>query len=660
MTSFIEFDPLKGEENIDTEILTSAKKRQIKNILKSYVGTYDPFSELIQNAMDAVDKRELLQAETSYKKKIWLKIDLQKNTFSITDNGIGFNEKEFKAFLAPNISFKNAQNSRGNKGVGATYIAYGFNFLQLGTRTSNFEFIGELEKGRDWVEDNAGIVTRPVVKNSKLIHSIFNTINQGSTFTIKFGGNHTRPKDLTWFSAHTPAQWTYLLLLKTPLGCLDFQNDIKSKMHFDICIVDTDGQEQELTNQISEYIYPHRKISACAEIKEIVKTQDQLIKQGRDASKLPPKFDRLNGIYEFFTSEDLKKLPTRRVNDVEMDLIDQFQIEAYGFFSYSTSIWDELNDKVAKLRKGYRILKGGLQLANNYMVQGELITIPLTSNVGYQNQAHIIVHFKNADPDLGRKGFQPELKELAEDIAVGIVNKLKRWRKQLKKDSGIKPIITNEIELHNWIRDQEKHEEKNPLILNNPNFFKPVNEISISSKPQSEQDAVVLFNQLVAGGVIRGIKLLATSQNAQYDCIFKFVVNPPEENHIFDKEINPLGIEQLGMSVGMISPPKVLEYKYNLDALFQEFENEEKFEKDISLAVAWNLGNQWRKNYEVTSLLDLDNLHHRYHHGLTHIITSSTNRFFAIILSELIEYLNNVEGVQEYHKITYDENMFIE
>ncbi|WP_279496895.1 hypothetical protein [Aeromonas veronii] len=89
--------------------------------------------------MDAVDRRAL-SGENGYKRKLWLTIDLLENSFSITDNGVGFNEKEFKAFLAPNISFKNGGSTRGNKGVGATYIGYGFDYLQFGTKGNGHEF----------------------------------------------------------------------------------------------------------------------------------------------------------------------------------------------------------------------------------------------------------------------------------------------------------------------------------------------------------------------------------------------------------------------------------------------------------------------------------------------------------------------------------------
>ncbi|WP_421306599.1 hypothetical protein [Aeromonas veronii] len=649
------WDPLLSSKDSDVEIVSAAQKREIKNILKSYVGMYDSFSELIQNSMDAVDRRAL-SGENGYKRKLWLTIDLLENSFSITDNGVGFNEKEFKAFLAPNISFKNGGSTRGNKGVGATYIGYGFDYLQFGTKGNGHEFFGEMIDGRKWVEDYKGIVTRPVVNACTLDNPVFAKISRGSTFKIKFGGEHTRPKDLSWYSANTPEQWLYLLLIKTPLGSIDYLSENPDNILFDLKVIDKNGNEKTLTDNEAKYIYPHTKIKASVNLKDIIKLQNKLISEGRDASAIPTRYFKSNGIYEHFDTNEIVSL---RKNDEEYDkLIREYNVEAYGYFTYSTSVWDQFNDSLAKLRKGYRVLKGGLQLANNNMTQGELISIPLTSNIGYQNQCYIIVHFKDADPDLGRKGFQPELKEAAEKVSVAIVNRFKKWKKLLKSDSGVKPDIAKEIELHEWIKAQENHAEKHPLVLTNKNFFAPINEISITSEPQSEQDVIVLFNQLIAGGVIRGINLLATSQVKQYDGVYKYVVKEPFKNHVFDKENNPLGVDELHFNSEHISPPKILEYKYNLDALIQEFESEYKNEKDIHLAVAWEMGSEWQKNYEAISLLDLDNLHQRDFHGLTHILDSGTTRFHVVILKELITYLNDVDGVQEYHKENYGDDLF--
>ena len=646
------WDPLVSSVNMDQEIISASIKREIKNILKSYVGTFDPFNELIQNALDAVDKREILSRDNAYIKKLWLTINLNENSFTIVDNGVGFNEVEFKSFLAPNISFKDGKNTRGNKGVGATYIAYGFNNLQLGTKHPDFNFFGEIKNGREWIEDTQGLYPRPIIKD--IIHSNenFDSINRGSIFKLIFGGFQTRPKDLSWFHAFTVEQWLYLLLIKTPLGCIDMLGNIQSRTSFELTVINSNN-EKSSKNEAAGYIYPHSKINASIDLKEILKFQADSIVNGADASKFPPKYTRINGIYEFFKKEELFKLPTTKITDDEKKLISDYNITAYGYFGFSTSIWDELNDNVAKLRKGFRVLKGGIQLANNYMIQGDVFPIPLTSNIGYQNQTHVLIHFENADPDLGRKGFQPELKELAENIGLGIVNKFKKWRHLLRPDSGVMPEIGKEIALHDWIRNQEEFEKSHPLKITNKNFFKPVNEISISSEPQVEQDAIVLFNQLLAGGVIRGINLLSTSQYNQYDGLFKFIINPPEENHLFNKILNPLGVQNLSLRFGTTTQPKVLEYKYNLNGLVSEFENGEKQEKEVSLAIAWEIGEDWKKHYECTSLLDITNLHLRPFHGLTHIFQTATSSFYAIILNELISYLNDVEGVQEYHKIKY-------
>ncbi|MBF0465817.1 MAG: ATP-binding protein [Nitrospirae bacterium] len=174
------WDPLDTE--LAAESLAATLKRQIKNILDSYTGWYDLFCELIQNALDAVDQMRRLSRSSDYKPSIYIMIDLKENLLCVTDNGIGFTEDQFKGFLAPNVSYKKGDN-RGSKGVGATYIAYGFNYLQFGTKTSDFSFLGTLQSAREWVEDSSGTIIRPkVLKVNDSLHECFRDIDQGSTF----------------------------------------------------------------------------------------------------------------------------------------------------------------------------------------------------------------------------------------------------------------------------------------------------------------------------------------------------------------------------------------------------------------------------------------------------------------------------------------------
>src|SRR5579862_506549 len=653
------WDPLESVRASD-ELIIAARKREMQNILKSYVGFFDPFAELIQNAMDAVDarKREL---KDSKERHISIVINLQENSIGVADQGIGFKRDQFRTFLCPNISFKDGQLTRGRKGVGATYLAYGFNRLELVTKTPEFTMRAEIRDGRKWLEDSRGIVTRPNVSELTDNGPVLHSVDRGSSFKLWVGGENTRPKDLSWIGATDAEQWRAVLLIKTPLGHINLDSSESGEITFDLKVIDAEGKSTHLDRQIAKYIYPHTAISGSINLRDVIGEQQKRIDKGLDASKLPDRFKDQNAIYGVWDAAEISKSFQSAEEQEIRTIIERHSIQAYGFFCYSTKVWDHFNDKIARLRKGKRILlRGGLQLASDGMPQGELLVIPLTSNIGYQNQCHVIVHFRNADPDLGRKGFQPELREAAEQISVAIVNNLKTWRHLLKKDSGAPPSIVDEGILDSWIQEQRQYEADNPLSLSNPNFLLPMREIAITSKPQSEQDVIVLFNQLIAGGVIRGLKLMATSSHLKYDGIYRYSVKEPVENHIFDKQMNPLGVQNMQIQGPYTSKPYVLEYKHTVDALIQEFENQEKQEGDLNLAVAWDIGSEWKKRYSVTSLLDLENIQHRPFHGVTHVFRDQTSgdiRFYGIILSELIEYLNNFDTSQVEQKSKYGETL---
>ena len=650
------WDPLETE--LSSDLVSSTRKREIRNILKSYTGWFDPFSELIQNALDAVDKRK--EKDSEFTPTIWIKIDLKENTICVTDNGMGFVEDQFKSFLAPNITFKK-EGERGNKGVGATYLAYGFNFLQVGTRTPDFSFVGTIKGGREWVEDNMGTKTRPKMQKSKVIHNAFDSIEQESTFSLKLIGDFIHPKDLTWMGATKADQWEVVLKIRTPLGGVYFNREcLLSSCH--LAVVDENGVVTEKDITDCEYYYPHKAISTCEELKDIKAIRQDLLNRGKDPSKLPDRYYKLNGVYNYWTANEIVSDDGEfrtELNKEEKELAEKYNLSLYGFFGYSTDIWDKFNDDVVRLRKGARILRGGLQLAANCMPQGELLSIPLTRNTWYQNVTHIVMHFDGAEPDLGRKGFQPELKDLAQHLSGLIVKRFQILRRNLKKDTGAPPDLLGARNIHDWIREQEKHEKSNPLIIKRQDMFLPMKEPAMTSEPLNEQDVVSLFNQLLAGGVIRGVKLMATSQHKQYDGIYRLCLREPLNNHIFHKNQNPLGVEKSRAEREFESAPGILEYKYSFDGLFEEIAKEEKNERQIGLVVAWEMGTKWTKRYEITTLLHFGNIQHRYFHGGTHIVKDGATGdtvFPAIILSELVKYINDPDGVQDYQRKTYMED----
>ncbi|MCY3574243.1 MAG: ATP-binding protein, partial [Chloroflexi bacterium] len=197
MQHFDSYDPLTIEDE-DHELIVAAKKREIRNILKSYTGYFDPFAEILQNAFDAVEKRAY-DEDVEYLPEIWVTVNICENTISVTDNGCGMKFAEFQKFLKPNYSFKVGDKSRGMKGVGATYLAYGFNDLQVSTNVDGTKWSGRILRGREWAEDKSGTINIPMFSMSDApSHEPFALLDRGTSVTIHLAGEKIRPKDLTW------------------------------------------------------------------------------------------------------------------------------------------------------------------------------------------------------------------------------------------------------------------------------------------------------------------------------------------------------------------------------------------------------------------------------------------------------------------------------
>jgi hypothetical protein len=648
---FDAWDPLDSTSGADPGIVISAQKREISNILKSYTGYYDLFAELIQNALDAVEKR--VEQDGYLDGQVWVSVDLKQQIVTVTDNGCGMDEAQFKQFLRPNFSFKSGPISRGSKGVGATYLGYGFNHLHISTRIGDKIYSGLIENGRAWVEDTTGTIPRPRIIHRPPMEGPFNALDRGTSITVKLSGSNIRPKSLAWNQASTASQWLALLRIMTPIGGIYLAGTTAPKIKIHIKVINQSGEPSEDGLDNPNYLYPHENIAKSVALGDFIDWQTQTIKKGNDATKIPAKFTRLNGLWGAWSAAELLgEVPSNcpiqlRLDSSERQLAKEAQLSIYLYLAFSTDLYDGFNDTQLKLRKGSRFLHGGLQLSTRHMPQGPTLTIPMTNNIGFQNLAHVIVHFDNAEPDLGRKGFQPEFTQLAEKISVSAVTAFRKRYSLLRKPGAAK-IFGGEIKIEQWIRNQEEHEKDHALTITGAGLFLPTEELPIRSEPRVEQDVVALFNQMLSSGLVRGIQLISSSQFNQYDGLYRVRMDPPFDKFILGSA-NPLGIEGefFNSDEPYISKIKVLEYKHSLDSLVEEFQSGVKAVEDIGLVVTWEMHDKWRQMFDAVCLFDEDNTHHRQIHGTTHSFThsvSGNHAFEAIILKDLVAYLKDPKG----------------
>ncbi|CUR69130.1 ATP-binding protein [Pseudomonas aeruginosa] len=653
--SFTPFDPLEFKNTKISDAAFGALRREINNILSSYVGWYDPFCELVQNALDAVEARATTEVAAgtggSYKPQINIIIDLDQNSLTVSDNGIGLDKDKFEQFLAPNFSFKNG-NTRGHKGVGATYVAYGFNYMRVTSKIPGFEASGRIVNARNWLKsETSGTSPKVEPDSSTLPDDTFSTFDRGVSITVRFDQS-THPRQLSWLQATTAAVWQKILYVKTGLGSVLPDETVRVKVTV-VCKGKTTVAEQIGT----QYPWLHKSAAKKASYNVLVKAQDDLYAKYGPGRKMPDKYSNLDFIYETWNAQQIQKLLSAVLDEEERDVLQKHTPSVSVEFGYTAKLWTQFNDGLGTRS---RILSSGIQLAANNMPQGETILVPLTRNIGRQHQVHFLIHFDNYTPDLGRKGFHRELTDFSKSIARHIVEThLSKLRYLLKANTGTSPDLIRELAIDDWKKEMLAHENQQPLRLQSKHFFLPVERVSITSEPTREQDVIALFHQLIAGGVVRGLNMMSTNERFTYDGLFKIGFDLGADLYIYDQETNPLGVpaETAGALSGKVTAPRILEYKFSLDGLVEDLDSQDKNIKDVDLCVAWETGDLYREKFGIVSLLVPENADQRQYHGITHVLVDlETGAKYCdlIILSELISFLNDAGKTGDEQRVKYE------
>tara|TARA_R110002051_G_C8749539_1_gene500054 strand:- start:83 stop:2059 length:1977 start_codon:yes stop_codon:yes gene_type:complete len=642
------FDPLvfRADQVPDAAAEQRKTKKSIQNVLNSYVGWYDPFAELVQNALDSVEKREKV-ANSKYKKKVRVLVDLENNQFTISDNGMGLDEATFKQFLAPNASFKDF-DSRGSKGVGATYVAYGFNYLRVDSKTRNFEASGEMVDAKRWLNGDA-TATNPLVHPTEdgFIDGEFEDFDQGVSVTLQFDSS-TKPRDLSWPGLSNADAWFYALSAKTALGAIKSEVEIDGK----VTCIDKDGSATERKFSNARFLSPYTYLKRVKKYEDVLDVMAKRLAKHGAAVSMPNSIRNLAGVHLEWNKDEIRT-NLSGLEEETIAAIDQYDVKVIASFLYGTKAWKTINQAIG-CRGNANVYGPGIQLATDDMPQGELIQIPLNKYIGRQNQAHVLIHFDGAPIDLGRKGFEKDIVDAGKDIASVLVrDAFSKIRSCLKTDDVKSDDLVQGEKLDRWKEMLVGHEAEHPLVLKSKHFFKPLNEISITAEPSREQDVIALFNQLVAGGVIRGIKVVGTNEMMIYDGAFRLVVGPKFSNHVYDEDRNPLGISSSRCDdleekypEGFVSSGlKILEYKYSLDGLITDLTTGDKRRDDIDLVVCWDIGERYEEMFEVNSFLTEDGIEDRPFHGATHQLIDENRKpaMVAIVLRDLIDYLVDPE-----------------
>ena len=625
------FQPLSD----DTTMSEAAWKSTIFGILESYNSSYDSVMEMAQNGMDAIDI--LLRDETITEGRLHITIDFEDNTIQMIDNGVGMELEMLSSFFRPNVSFKvtnrtSRQALRGYKGVGATYLSYGFAGIHVSTKTATGEVISyHLHGGRRWVNDEEGHEIMPQATAYQENDPVFTELEHGTLVRIKLDrdSNPTSPGNLGGFHRSNSAQrWEEILQTRTAIGQIVPWRDTESNIKFKLILKEGQRILQSTDWKSAIYDFKHEKNPPYTH--DYLDFEQFILEQG-GGETVHPRYRNKTGMFLTYSTEELaEKLPEHE------QYINRNGAWCYALLGYTKDMFGAHTE--GKIPKGYAIVTQG-------MIIGSYHPIQLTRYTGLGDRMLVLVHFDNVSSDTGRKTVMEPAPEIAHDIAK-LAHKSfttsKRFRTYLRPSAGSERGrggalrgVPSPFQMKN---SSLQHLEDNPL---------PRDDIFSKCEPSQEQDVVSLFAQLCTANILRGYSSIRTFEgNWTYDGIFLYTHRDVEE--FTYSAGNQLGLLTHNLNLHPLGQdPGVVEYKLSLDDVVDDFSDEEspKHANEVELLVAWEAGESFDMGSYDNFLLreccsSNGNLNDRQFFGQTHTLVSQGTNIPVILLKYTIGLLS--------------------
>jgi hypothetical protein len=298
------------------------QRRTVAGVLESYNSNYDVLAEMVQNSVDAVEDAFLSDLPTPY--IIEVHINLQKNTISVLDTGIGMSREQAVEAFVPSISFKHnteikrkrdKHNYRGYKGVGLTFLAYGTDDITIHTKKQGEEITkGRMQYARTWAKDEKNEAAVIVEDTTE---SPLDKYSRGTFMKVQLT-DKTRPKKLSAI-APTSEGWKSVLRTRTAIGQINFSNPPLTDIKVSLVFTDSDGNDSK-HDVTAKFLFPHL-VKKTPEFRFLdIPTYYETHGQRAD---IPANYLRQDGVYlvwnkdkisEELTKDQKKSIKTKSIN----------------------------------------------------------------------------------------------------------------------------------------------------------------------------------------------------------------------------------------------------------------------------------------------------------------------------------------------------------
>lgn len=668
---------LTTAQQIANDHLENNIRTQIKDIIRGYRHFWDPFSEALQNSVDAINRRfRVLNDPDFYLYPLWqanyhlgadpqftgkIRIELwpHERRFAVLDNGVGIKPEEMEKFILPEGSDKRHGKEYGYKGKGLTYLAFVSREFALISRflaapdTYGIAIDGLLA----WCADNEGNIPLPIGPRPTAIpiQPLPDDFNTCVTVTLADNYDEVLPAVASLNNAFLLADNTQdfrgfavVLRTKTAVGNTRVLLNQSPLVPIDVELVvhSTNATEPTIIPVPYRFYHPreHREIHGLAYSFENYVTR----------LRPEPTHDNTFRCLYFY--------------ELGATIGDRSPVHCDFFVSaISSTRLTHISEELGLTQDGVSdaALTYGVHLAIAGMPTG--FRIDKWEGRGGEAKRYFVV----ADVDLqvadeldpGRKGISDTRARQISDKAFHLRHKRigdiqGRFSTYAGKfldwgPADIAPTDDSDFEARVETATERTTEDRqtDPETLDHVQALSSLEHI-----PSSEEEVRVLFHELLAKNKIKGYRTLyAAGTEAVYDSAFTYEIDLDRAENLYPND--PLGfsepVAQDLVSGGIPTiilaqhyrrlrktrPALCIEFKTSVEAFLRELSSPARTPKvpqDIDILIAWELGNLPESDaYSYARLPG----HHRIFHSTTHrlsLLSPTSTDLLCIILKDAL------------------------
>ncbi|MED4273908.1 ATP-binding protein [Weissella confusa] len=538
------------EISIPGEPTVENAKKQIRELKRSYHNPYDVMTELIQNAVDAVNRkrRESENSGIVFEPRVSITISQKDKTIKIADNGDGMTSEELSNSVQMyNSGKENETESVGEKGVGLSFAIFSTDDIHIRSVHNGLASVAQITGSNTWLM-NANVQDKYKISVTESETSKEN----GTEVTIN------KLADEYIFNL-SKEQFEYYLRTQTAIG--NFENEYAgTEVHsVKVMLYFTD-----LVGETTEKEVPYRLFLLDDISKNLILDFN---KYQKDAATLDDgqKRNRLSGKYLRFKGEVEK---AGRL------------IRWVGYFTPSAEEWENRNHNMGYDPEDgdpqFPAMKFGSYLSVKNMPTGISFDADTKGDSGYFNRLYIILNDDTLTFDLGRKSVEDQRKVRShKQIVQDEFSKYRRYVAKYVKKASATDDEGEDESIGATIGRLKATEEK--FIAGEDTCFYGVPE-------QEGTIAGMFFEQVGKGRFGDDFKILQHGYSAVYDVY-----------------------AEVGYT------PVAMDFKQRISSLFRDIYEAVKDANELNYVVMWELNAEDRKQiadpknavvYEENEILD--------------------------------------------------------